>query len=93
MYVAFILGRSCWCDVDSLHVFLPSISQPEHAGSGSDWLGYVPPSIVKSGPEYVQVFLSKVFWDQVSSSSTVLLLFYSTVLAPKVPPIETKTLN
>ena len=52
-----------------------------------------PPSIVKSGSEYVQVLLSKVFWDQVSSSSTVLLLFYSTVLAPKVPPIETKTLN
>ena len=45
------------------------------------------------GLECVQILLSKVFGDQVSSSSTVLLLFYSTFLAPKVPPIETKTLN
>ena len=56
------LGWSCWCDVDSLHVFLPSISQPEHAGSGSDWLGYVPPSIVKSGPwSMCRSFFQKFF--------------------------------
>ena len=59
--VAFILGRSCWCDVDSLHVFLTSISQPEHAGSGSDWLGYVPPLLSNLGRSMCRSFFQKFF--------------------------------